>query len=283
MDSVLTCSGDVSPNLRIALSQLIDEGVLASAVYKRTTESTNSDAIADLQSERIDASIVPRLYLADHQTAGRGRQGNAWISDDDTLTLSIVVELEPNHPSVPLLAPAVGVAVAHAIEFSYAPCRVALKWPNDICALLSPHGNATPELRKLGGILIETAASTDRRFVIGIGLNLNRTPELDVPSGTPPASIADLASRAIEREKLLVAIVESLAETLQQLPQGSTELIEQYRSRCALKGNDLSLKQNEEILTGYCLGVTDDGSLELVIDGRRQLFRSGEVCRVRPV
>jgi BirA family biotin operon repressor/biotin-[acetyl-CoA-carboxylase] ligase len=267
----------------MVLSDLIDEGLLASAVYKHTTESTNSDAIVDLQSNRIDGSVVPRLYLADHQTAGRGRQGNAWISDDDNLTFSIVVDLPKNHPSVSLLSPAVGVAVARAIEFSYAPCRVALKWPNDLCAFLSKNRNTRPELCKLGGILIETAATVDRRFVIGIGLNLNRAPALNVRSNTPPASIADLTSREIGRAKLLTAIAESLTETLPNLSQGSSELIQQYRSRCALKGNELSLQQNDQVVTGYCVGVTDDGSLELIIDGRPQLFRSGDVCRVRPV
>lgn len=279
----MNCIGNVSPSVRIALCHLLDREIIASAVYKSTTGSTNTDAISDLQSGRISQDSLPRLYLADRQTAGRGRQGNAWISDDDALTFSVIVDLDSSHRSASLLSPAVGVAVARAIEFSYAPCRVSLKWPNDICAVHSPPSGAAPELRKLGGILIETAASFERRFVIGIGLNLNRMPQLDDPSSTPPSSLADLTSRSIRRDELLVALAESLAETLAELSQDPNGLVDQYRSRCALTGNDLSLRQNDQIVTGYCAGVSDDGSLELIINGRRQQFRSGEVCRIRRV
>ena len=282
MDAFLKSDGDVSPGLRLALRQLIDDGVIASAVYKSTTESTNSDAVSDLQSGQIDDAL-PRLYLADLQTAGRGRQGNAWVSDDDALTLSLVVRFDLEQPSASLLSPSVGVAVARAIEYCCAPCRVALKWPNDICTLSSGRSKASVELRKLGGILIETAATSGGATVIGIGLNLNRTPALRLATSTPPASLSELAGRKVGREDLLVALAESLAESLDSLSVESSELIGQYRSRCALAGKNLTLKQNDRVVSGYCSGITNDGSLELLVEGRRHFFRSGEVQHVRPV
>lgn len=283
MDAVLICDPGVSPNLRRTVEQLIDDGKIASAVYRCQSESTNSDAVADVQSGAIADTVLPRLYLTDQQTAGRGRLGNTWVSDGDSLTFSLVVDFDFTSPSAALLSPAVGVAIARAIEFNCAPSRVALKWPNDVCLFWSPAPGMPAELRKLGGVLIETAAGVGRRSVIGIGLNLNRKPELGVPGHTPPGSLSELTQRAVCKGDLLAVLAESLAETITELVAGQGQLVDDYRSRCALTGKDLSLMQNGQLVTGYCTGITDDGSLELVSGGHRRHFRSGEVQRVRSV
>ena len=283
LDAILNCVGDVAPDVRRAIEQLIDDGIIASAVYREVTESTNSDALAELQAGGVDDQLLPRLYLTDRQTAGRGRQGNSWISPADAITLSLVVQMDASHPSAAALSPAVGVAVARAIEYRCAPCRVALKWPNDLCAHWMAPGRSSSELYKLGGILIETAASVVRRTVIGIGLNLGGSPELSSPGHLSPASLAQVTSRSVCRESLLAALAESLFEMLNELVDDPAGLIDQYRQRCVLTGKDLSLSRHGEIVTGYCTGITDDGSLELFVDGRRIQFRSGEVHRVRSV
>ncbi|MCA9139273.1 MAG: biotin--[acetyl-CoA-carboxylase] ligase [Planctomycetales bacterium] len=283
MDTVLICDSDVSPNLRRTVEQLIDDGSIASAVYRRATESTNTDAVSAVQSGAVADTMLPRLYLTDQQTAGRGRQGNSWISDVGSLTFSLVVDFDLANPSAAFLSPAIGVAIARAIEFLCAPCRVALKWPNDICLLWSPKPGSSPELRKLGGVLIETSVGGGRKPVIGIGLNLNRTPQLDAPVHTPPASLSDLTARTVSRSDLLAAVVDSITDALEELDVAVASLIDQYRSRCALTGKDLSLIRNGELVTGFCTGITDDGSLELVSGGHRRTFRSGEVQRVRSV
>lgn len=282
-DALLNCIGDVSSDVRHAVGQLIDDGVVASAVYRETTESTNSDALAELQSGDISDAQLPRLYLADRQTAGRGRQGNAWVSRDGALTFSLAVDIDLVHTSAAVLSPAVGVAVARALEFLFAPCRIFLKWPNDICVFWASKSGSDLELHKLGGILIETAAGIGRRCVIGVGMNLNAKPDLDGSFHTPPVSLAEVTTSAIRRAPLLAAQAESLMEMFQELATDDHDLIDQYRSRCAITGKELSLICSGQVVTGYCVGIADDGSLELVIDGRRTRFRSGEVRRVRSV
>ena len=281
MDPVLTCDGNVSPSLVRVIEQLIDDGTVRSAVYKRTTRSTNSDAIADLQSTAIDDAQLPRLYLADQQTAGRGRHGNTWVSQDDSLTFSMMVDIDPFHRSAPLFSPAVGVAVARAIEFSCAPCRVALKWPNDICTLVGDSARQAAGLRKLGGILIEAVSSVQGRSVIGIGLNLGGKPQLPEPAAVQPTSLLELCSRSISRHDLLAAIAESLSDVFTELASDSHDIVNQYRARCALSGSELSLKQGNQAITGRCDGIDDQGSLTLIVNGQRHSYRSGEVTRIR--
>ena len=94
------------------------------------------------------------VVVADHQTAGRGRQDRRWDAPPGTaLLVSFVVA--PHH----LLSLASGVAAAEACG-----PEVKLKWPNDL--LLHD--------RKLGGILVEATAA---KAVVGIGINLSWAPD----------------------------------------------------------------------------------------------------------
>jgi BirA family biotin operon repressor/biotin-[acetyl-CoA-carboxylase] ligase len=97
---------------------------------------------------------VGSIVLADHQSAGRGRQEHRWEAPEGTALLVSFV-LQPN----PVLSLAAGVAAAEACGPA-----VRLKWPND---LLLDH-------KKVGGILVEATAG---RAICGIGINLTWAPE----------------------------------------------------------------------------------------------------------
>src|SRR4029077_8364386 len=111
------------------------------------TASTNDDARA------AAAAGAPHrdAFLADAQTAGRGRGGHTWHSPPgENLYLSIV--LRPRVPAgdIAPIALAIGVAVARAVEEALAGrAPVWLKWPNDVLA-----GPAEAK-RKLAGVLVE--------------------------------------------------------------------------------------------------------------------------------
>jgi len=104
----------------------------------------------DLARELPIGSVV----VAEHQTAGRGRQDRRWESPPGTALLASFV-LPPN----PLLSLAAGVAAAEACGGD-----VRLKWPNDLLL----HG------AKVGGILVEAMAA---KAICGIGINLTWAPE----------------------------------------------------------------------------------------------------------
>ena len=112
----------------------------------------------------LGSELLPRLYLADEQTAGRGRHGRSWHSGAGSLTFSLLTQwrLPTERPSN-LLSIAVGVAIARAIEFACAPLRTRLKWPNDVYV----------DQGKVAGILIETNHRAADRVVIGVGINVN--------------------------------------------------------------------------------------------------------------
>ena len=122
--------------------------------------STNTEALAHLRD-----GGGPLLLSADRQTAGRGRLGRAWQSDDAALTFSFALPL-PAELDLSGLSLAVGCTVADALD--PAGERIRLKWPNDLFL----------DGAKLGGILIETVPLPDQRrgVVIGIGINLRPLP-----------------------------------------------------------------------------------------------------------
>ena len=126
--------------------------------------STNTEALQHLRD-----GGGPLILSASRQTAGRGRLGRAWrtdeAGDDAALTFSVALSL-PAGLDLSGLSLAVGCAVADALDPSGE--RIRLKWPNDLFL----------DGAKLGGILIETVplAGEQRGVVIGIGLNLQPLP-----------------------------------------------------------------------------------------------------------
>jgi BirA family biotin operon repressor/biotin-[acetyl-CoA-carboxylase] ligase len=278
----LRCSGEVTAPLRLTLEQLIRQDVIATAVYTAATGSTNSDALDEVQRGGVEAAALPRVHLTDRQQAGRGRQGKSWHSDADSLTFSLVTAVDPAAAPLGLLPLTVGVAVAEGIEAACGPCRVGLKWPNDLCACVADRrASSRRELFKLGGILIETAGSAHDRAVIGVGLNVNRAPPLTGNDATPAMSLSDFVQCGVSRGEVLAAVLEMLRERLTELARGAAVIVDQYRQRCVLEGTELTLHQSGRVLRGHCLGIAADGALELSLDGRVQRFRSGEVRQVR--
>jgi BirA family biotin operon repressor/biotin-[acetyl-CoA-carboxylase] ligase len=122
--------------------------------------STNTEALQHLRD-----GGGPLLLSASRQTAGRGRHGRAWQSDDAALTFSVAVTL-PAALDLSGLSLAVGCAVADVLDPK--GDRIQLKWPNDLFL----------DGAKLGGILIEAIPlpAERRGVVIGMGLNLQPLP-----------------------------------------------------------------------------------------------------------
>ncbi|QDT61643.1 Bifunctional ligase/repressor BirA [Stieleria bergensis] len=293
--------GNVHQAMYQQIDQLLQHGLIASASYRSVTASTNSDAVADLQAFAQNAptswaeqpslsapspvtldEVLPRLYITDRQTGGRGRQGSSWDSSDDAVTFSLLIKL-PSTPAIAdLLSLAIGVAVARAIEFLCAPVRVKLKWPNDLCTLFGIDGSSVLQLCKLGGILIEAnAAQLDCR-VVGVGINLNEAPQIANPDALPALALAKLTGRALARHAAVAALIESTIEVLDELSEDPDSVLQQYRDRCALTGQQLSMQVGDQQIDGLCLGINHAGGLQLQTAGQVMSLRSGQVKKIRP-
>lgn len=269
--------GDVESAGRMAVDRLIADGICRSATHHARTASTNTLALNDLRSGEITSQHLPRLYLADDQTAGRGRHGRTWASNQGTLTFSLLIDwpLDDDCPTR-LLSLAVGVGVARAIEHSFAPLRTQLKWPNDVQI----------DFGKVAGVLIERSHSNRRRAVIGVGMNVSRAPDLKAAGSSStrivqPRSIAEVAGRLIDRYGMLESSASQILESIEGLREGDKEILGQYRSRCVLTGRRVTFRDGDEVVEGDCVGVTDQGELAIDTARGRHHLRSGEASLVR--
>ena len=235
-----------------------------------TVGSTN----AMLLEEAAAGAAEGTVFVADEQTAGRGRGGHSWHSTPgDGLYVSVLAK-----PGLPLretlwISLATGLAVQSAIRPATG-LAVDIRWPNDL--LLGG--------RKCGGILVETAVEPERsallRYaVIGIGVNVNhaRFPE---ELTTLATSLRMESGAAQSRSALLVALLRALDRELLLLEeahaQGGGTLLERF----ALASSWVSGKRVSVPEQGGYTGVTagldahgflrvagDDGVLRTVLSG----------------
>jgi BirA family biotin operon repressor/biotin-[acetyl-CoA-carboxylase] ligase len=202
-------------------------------LHLRETGSTNDRARA------LAAAGAPHgtLVTAGAQTAGRGRQGRAWVAPPGRALLLSLVVREPD----PLLSLRAGLAVA---DLAGPPARV--KWPNDVLL----------EGGKVAGVLVE-ARPQEGWAVAGIGVNAAVDPaELpaEVRAATLGRSPGELDAVLAD---LLVALERRLAE-----PPAAT--LAALRERDALLDRPVRWTGGH----GTGAGIDDDGRLRVRRPGR---------------
>jgi BirA family biotin operon repressor/biotin-[acetyl-CoA-carboxylase] ligase len=235
------------------------------------TGSTNADLIARAAAADIDGAVL----IAEHQTAGRGRQGRGW---SDVPGAQIAMSVGVAALSVPSdgwgwLPLATGVAVVDAIR-EVTGIETGLKWPNDVLA----------EGGKLAGILAEVA--TPRRTIV-VGLGLNVTLHRDEVSIPDAISLLDLGVNALDRANIIIAILHNLNKRIvdwRTAGGADAHLVADYQSRCRTIGVPVRavLPGNREI-TGVATAV--DGQGRLCIDSNREktVVAAGDVVHLRAI
>ncbi len=129
-----------------------------------TVGSTNALLLEDAANGAPEGNV----YVADEQTAGRGRGGHTWHSTPgDGLYVSALIKPELPLSEALLISLATGLAAQAAVREA---CGLVLdlRWPNDLLV----------GTRKCGGILVESVVDAERpsrlRYaVIGVGININ--------------------------------------------------------------------------------------------------------------
>lgn len=227
--------------------------------YVAQTGSTNKDAVEAAKSG------APHLacFIAEEQTAGRGRRGRSWSTFPyKSIACSIIVR-ENADDTLPLL---ISLVLAKAISQEVG-IDVDIKWPNDLLI----------ENKKLAGILVESFREANKDvYIVGIGLNINKPN--DAPKDIPFITLQDAAGRIWSREDILDRILSVLAESLQIYGQkGWMAFVDEYSQRCITLGKEVCWQNGEHTLQGIAEGIEADGALRLLVDGKTHLIRTGEI------
>jgi BirA family biotin operon repressor/biotin-[acetyl-CoA-carboxylase] ligase len=166
-------------------------------------ESTNvlASQAAAMAEEHTEAASEGEVFLAEEQTAGRGRGNHKWHSERGTgIYCSVILRPQITPADALWLSLMAAVATQDAVrEITGQSCDI--RWPNDL--LLSD--------KKFCGILTEltSEATRVRHAIVGIGINVNQQ--------SFPEELAELATslhletgKKWSRIELTAALLKSL-------------------------------------------------------------------------
>jgi len=245
-----------------------------------STPSTNTLAL-----EAAQQNVATGVWVADEQTAGRGRGGHTWHSTPgDGLYVSILVRPSLIGADALKLSLAAGLAAARAIAET---CNhdIDLRWPNDLM-LHTPEGIE----KKFGGILTESSMEASGSLayaVIGIGMNLNHAafPEELSPLAT---SLRIVLGAPISRENILAALLRALESEIILLEseiagtrQPNTPPLATRFARASSWVHNLRVHVDEDGgYTGLTDGLNPQGLLQVRLDDHTtRTVRHGGVRR----
>ncbi len=231
--------------------------------------STNVEAM----NAAAEGAEQGSVFLAEEQTAGRGRGGHGWHSARSAgIYCSVVLRPELAPADVLVLALAAGLAVRDAVR-QITGMTADLRWPNDL--LLSG--------KKFCGVLIEMNAEATRvrHAVVGVGMNVNQE--------SFPASIEALATslrlesgRSWSRVELVAALLKSLDREYRKLADAAAR--EEIRRRFERESSSASGRrvrvEEEGGYDGVTEGLDERGFLRVRTAGRLRTVLSGGVREV---
>ena len=146
--------------------------------------------------------------------------------------------------------------------------RIFLKWPNDLLTITK---------QKIGGVLIE--ASHDF-VIVGVGLNLLMTPQLQTHVGRPLAGLNDILSVPWSRHEIAVRVAQSVQRAVQTFATAGTApfLADAINAHIVPPGHDFSLTTEDGTRRGMFTGFDDKGALLMRQNGHLHRYWSGEIA-----
>jgi BirA family biotin operon repressor/biotin-[acetyl-CoA-carboxylase] ligase len=230
--------------------------------------STNVEAMHAAAAGEPEGAV----YVAEQQTAGRGRGGHTWDSAQSVgIYCSVVLRPEISPVDALFLSLMTGIAAAQAVERTTG-LHPDLRWPNDL--LLNG--------KKVCGILTEmNAEPTHVRYVVlGVGINVNHASfagELE-PIAT---SLRMESGREWSRVELTAALLKSLDGEYRKFLQGGqdarTAILREFEERSSFARSRYVRVGEDDAYEGVTEGLDPRGFLLVRTDSGLRTVLSGDV------
>ena len=209
------------------------------------------------------------VVFADHQTAGKGRNGRTWLSEPGSnLLFSVVVRPELPKDQTSFLTFYSAVSIARAVELVIGHA-VECKWPNDF--LLNS--------RKFCGILLESSFGRSKLdySVIGVGVNVNQQ-AFNGEMRHPVTSLSLEEKTRFDIKQLFQKIVLSLDELYVDVQSRNFQTImKEWNSRCSMFGKPVTVERAHDRLSGTAIGLSADGGLMIETPEGTSTVYAGDV------
>lgn len=225
------------------------------------TDSTNLRAREHINN----CGILPALFVAQEQTAGRGRQGKSFYSPKNTgLYFSLALKWNESFSSISLTT-AVSVALIRALK-DFTTKQLTIKWVNDILA----------DTKKVAGILCEMVSDKEngspKAVIIGIGVNLSTK---DFPEELKSIATC-LTDEAIDCNLMEKRLLEELYKVI--FTESKNSVIAEYKSFSAVLGKNIFYIKNDARYDAVAVDIDCNGGLEVKhSDGTKTTLTSGEI------
>lgn len=208
---------------------------------------------------------------AEEQTAGKGRMGRHWRSQPgQSLTFSFITpNYFPRNPGWITVGTALALAssLEEAIGLTY-----QIKWPNDLYH----------EDKKLGGVLAHPIGKAELPLmVIGVGLNVNASPTIDLENAkAPPISLKELTGKDLDRSRLLAQLLNGIGRTMEKFEQEETDfVVNALRKRSLLLGCRAEFEWKNARYEGRIVDHTEELGIMLET-GRGTIVLPGETAHL---
>ena len=229
-------------------------------IYYDLIDSTNTRAkeYAKEMTENRDTVV----FIADSQSAGRGRMGRSFVSNKGSgIYISILSYPKSSGIDAVSTTAKAAVALAEAVE-SVCECDIKIKWVNDLYL-----GG-----KKLAGILTEGEIGKDGKIayqVVGMGINVYKSAISDEISAIA-TSLEGETNSPPDRSILAARIIkEFLCD--------EKNYYKEYKSRSFVIGKKVTVIKQSESYEAEVLDINPDFSLEIDRCGKKERLFTGEI------
>lgn len=211
------------------------------------------------------------LFVADEQTAGKGRRGRTWVSPPGTsiyMTILLRPDIEPS--KAPMLTLVMGLSVAEGIQKATG-VETKIKWPNDIVM----------NKKKVCGILTEM--STEIQYVnyvvIGVGINTNQE-QFPEDLRKMATSLCLESGHHMRRAEIIAAVMERFEKNYDTFmeTQDLSGLMEAYNAILVNCDEKVRILEPGNEFEAVAQGIGKTGELAVTLpDGQKKEIFAGEV------
>lgn len=218
----------------------------------------------------------PKICFAEEQTQGKGRLNRTWASPfGKNIYFSCLYPFQKDVSELSGLSLVTGIAIVKALKDVGMTQAIGVKWPNDIMY----------ENKKMAGVLIEIQAESHSvsQVIIGMGVNVNMLNDPTQSITQEWTSFAKVTGKIINRNKICAALIVQLLQELKRFDsEGFVSYIDEWMQIDYLANRYITVKNNNEKITGIMVGINEQGHLLLrLANGVVRAFSSGDTSIVK--
>ena len=241
---------------------LLDEQEINNNISKQLAQYVHGvevhQSLPSTNAYLLSNEIIPnmaKVCVAEAQSSGKGRRGNAWQSlPYRNVLLSLSWAFDDWPETITGLGLAASVSIARCLKENYG-IDISIKWPNDLLV----------DNKKIAGVLIEVNGESGGQcnLVLGLGLNVYQTSQQqsDIKADYDWVDMHQLGCD-VNRNNLVADCVNAWVQMLLTFSEsGFAPFVKQWNEMSGYHGKRIKVISRRETVTGKMQGVDAHGAL----------------------